>query len=136
MDTQDLVDRFRSDLADVNNPPLWTDDDIYAYIDEAQSSFVRAVGGIPDSSTPNLAVISVAANDTQFVYDTRILKIRSAYRQSDGREVRVLNFENMAKEGLRFNTPPTGGPTQLIVIGMDRNTARYIPIPNVADVLV
>jgi hypothetical protein len=134
MDSQDLLDRFRQDLSDINLPQLWSDDEVFGYIDEVQKSFVRAIGGIPDSSTPNLAQIAVGVGDLTFKYDTRILKMRSAYRLSDGREVRALNFENMAKEGLRFDG--CTGPVQLFVIGMDKDTARYVPIPNVADTLV
>jgi len=133
MNSQELVDLFRLDMSDVATPPLWSDDEIFGYADEAQKSFVRAIGGIADSSTPNLAVIPVAVNDVSFLYDARILKIRKAFRQSDGAPVLVMNYENVELQGLKFDG--SKGPVQMFVTGMDDGLAYYKPIPSVADTL-
>lgn len=119
-------------MADAAAPYLWSDILVYGYADDAQKMFARLTGGIPDM-TSAVSRVTVNINDVSFAFDEHILKVREAYRTSDGCPVKVVNYENMWKEGVRFNGAK--GPLQTIVIGADEATAFYAPIPSIADTL-
>lgn len=77
---------------------LWTDTEIFVYMDDAQKMFCREGGGIADS-TSTICTMQVAAGDTYIDYDPRILKLRDLRRASDGRNVNILNFEDLGHPG-------------------------------------
>ena len=140
-----LKDLFRSDVRDEASPPLWTDTEIFVYMDDAQKTFCRKGGGIADS-TSAICTMQVAAGDTHIDYDPRILKLRDLRRASDGRNVNILNFEDLGHHGwaqddygqstsfgtggVKFNTNPTA--VTGVVVGMDANKLRLVA-PAVAD---
>lgn len=131
MNSQELLRLFRSDVSDEAAPPLWSDVDIYSYIDDAQKQFCRLTGGIPDASTAEVTeVVAIVAAPTVELHES-ILKIRAAYRTSDGREVEIVNYEDMPAKGLRFDG--SDGPVRRLVIGMDENVARWLPIPDAQE---
>ena len=140
-----LKDLFRSDVRDEASPPLWTDTEIFAYMDDAQKMFCREGGGIADS-TSAICTLQVDTGDTYIDYDPRILKLRDLRRASDGRNVNILNFEDLGHPGwaqddygqstsfgtggVKFSTNPT--PITGVVVGMDANKFRLVA-PAVAD---
>ena len=63
-----LKDLFRSDVRDEASPPLWTDTEIFVYMDDAQKMFCREGGGIADS-TSTICTMQVVAGDTYIDYD-------------------------------------------------------------------
>lgn len=130
MDIDGLVSLFRKDMVDEASPPLWSDEEVFGYLDDAQREFAREIGGLQDSSSA-ISRVAVAVGQETFRYDQRILTIRDAYRVSDGRAVDVLNYKDLAKSGLRFDG--STGPLACIVIGMDECVARLLPIPSIAD---
>ena len=140
-----LKDLFRSDVRDEASPPLWTDTEIFVYMDDAQKMFCRKGGGIADS-TSSICTMQVVAGGTYIDYDPRILKLRDLRRASDGRNVNILNFEDLGHPGwaqddygqstsfgtggVKFNTNPTA--ITGVVVGMDANKLRLVA-PAVAD---
>ena len=140
-----LKDLFRSDVRDEASPPLWTDTEIFVYMDDAQKMFCREGGGIADSTT-TICTLQVTAGDTYLDYDPRILKLRDLRRVSDGRNVNILSFEDLGHPGraqddygqstsfgtggVKFNTNPTA--VTGVVVGMDANKLRLVA-PAVAD---
>lgn len=132
MKASEIVDLFRVEMHDTAEPPMFSDEQLYAYLNDAQQTFVRELGGIPDASSQFLQ-IAAAVNDTSFKYDHRILKIRGAYRLSDGCQVDVIDYEEMRTRGLRFDG--CTGHVEAIVIGMDEATVRYLKTVDLADTL-
>lgn len=130
MTPEEVVTLFRTEIADVATPQLWSDTEAYNYLDDAQTMFCRLTGGLPDSVS-DLTQVALAVGDTTFEVDERILKIRDAYRSSDGRRLYILNREDMERMGMRFDGRQ--GPIEAIIIGMDETTAYLYPVPNVAD---
>lgn len=130
MDSTGLVSLFRKDMSDEASPPLWSDDEVFGYADDAQKMFARLTGGIADS-TSALTFIGFDINQADFILDSRILKVRKAYRVSDGSPLAVVNYENMEKECVRFDGKK--GPLRTIVIGADEKVAYLLPIPSIAD---
>lgn len=139
MNSSDLLNALRLELADVTEPTLWSDAEIYGYIDESQKQFCRMVGGIGDGSSP-LTQLSIApviqvapappiAASEWVAISPLILKFRDAYRSADVRPVTIVNYEDMPAHGLRFNGRTAPHPDAL-VIGIEPGRARMYPAPN------
>lgn len=144
-----LKELFRTDSRDEAQPYLWSDAEIYSYMDDAQKMFCRKGGGIADSITPAITQIAVVAGSTQGNYDPRILKLRDLRRASDGQNVEIINFEDLghaprgtddyghfapAGGGPKFSTRL--GPVRAVVIGMDASAMRFIDVPEADDMLL
>jgi hypothetical protein len=132
VDSTGLVDLFRIEIADATSPFLWSDLEAYGFADDAQKMFARLTGGIPDASSA-ITQLPFDIGQADIKLDTRILKVRDAYRVSDGSEISVINYENMTKEGVRFDGKT--GPVRTVVIGADSKLAYFLPIPTIADTI-
>ena len=143
-----LKDLFRSDSRDDTPDYLWSDIEIFVYMDDAQKMFCRLTGGIADSSS-TLCSIAVTGGSPYADYDPRILKLRDLRRQSDGRNVELLNFEDLMDNrtprddygrftswsgGLKFSDRP--GLVTAAVVGMDANILRLLDVPQADDTLL
>lgn len=143
MNSTGLHDRFRSDTRDLGDPPLWTSAEIYQYLDDAQNMFARLTGGIADA-TSAVTQIAVTAGAVFVNLSPKILKIRTAQRLSDYRDVELLNVEDMQQPSITSDyglvtrhsrLDATVGPIRALVLGMEANKARLVDIPAVDDTL-
>jgi hypothetical protein len=132
MTPEEVVTLFRTEMVDWATPPLWTDFELYNHLNDAQEQFCDRTGGIPDSTSP-LTTVAITVNLPYFELDHRILKIRDAYRASDGKQITVVNYEDMDKRGMRFNGRT--GPLASIIIGMDDTQVIPYPVPSKTDTL-
>ena len=130
MTSGDLLDLFRDEMADKVTPYLWSDDLVFGYIDDACKRFCRLTDGIPDSTTATVVNLAIVAGTDTYPLSPLVLKIRTARRADNGREVLVLNEEDMAPQDRFFDNLP-GIPTALIT-GMDVDSVRVHPYPSVA----
>lgn len=124
MTSDELLALWRGEIGDIVAPYLWTDTEGYAFMDDAQRMFCRLTDGLADGSTPAVTQVVAAPGDTWLDLHPSIKKIRAANRLSDGRDVEVVNFEDMATRGLRFNGAT--GPLRSIVVGIEENKARAL----------
>jgi hypothetical protein len=124
----ELLVRFREDVADEAEPYLWSDQWVLDSIADAEDMWCRLTDGISDGTTDEATLIEVVA-DTDW-YDTHpsLLLIRSAIREDTGEPIEVLNYEDMATRGIRFNGD-TGKPRALIW-GIEDNKVRIWPVPD------
>lgn len=137
MDSTALLALFRADVRDEAAPYLWSDAEIYSYINDAQRMFCRLQGGIADASSA-VTQLSVTAADVFVPISPLILKLREARRESDGRDLELLNFEDMQSQrpvddyGYRagFRIDNTTGTVKAIVLGMEQNKIRLVHIPD------
>lgn len=128
MNTTELLTIFRAEVQDTVQPYLWSDELVYGYIDDAQKQFCRDTYGIADARSFRL---SIKADGTEwYKLDPRIIKLRSAYDSSDGKEIELLASEKMSVSGRRFDGAE--GRTKALVLGLEDNTVRTWPKPNVA----
>ena len=140
MNSTALLALFRADVRDEAVPYLWSDTEILSYIDDAQKMFCRLQGGIADSSSA-LTLLEIAAGDKFATYDPRILKLRSAYREDNGRELELLNFEDLqfrqaeSDYGYRpgFKIDNSEGELRALVTGMEANKVRLWRVPTEAQ---
>ena len=133
MASSDLRDQFRQDVVDVELPVLWSDQEIYAYIDDAQKMFCRLTGGLGDGSTVAITQLPIAPAGEWVTLSPLILKIRSAYRVSNGCPLEVINYEDMSLLGVRFDGK--SGPALRIVLGIEPGKVRLHPKPNDTDTI-
>lgn len=144
MTPAELYDRFRLNVVDTERPYLWTDDEVYSYLDDAQKMFYRLTRGIA-----GVMYVPFTAGDTFVPISDRILKIRRAALTSDGRPLRLANFEQLETEprhAYDYDYGPGSGfrdsgwsPLQLdatpgivtaVVLGMVENQLRLVRVPD------
>lgn len=136
MDSTALLALFRADVRDEAEPYLWSDAEIFSYMDDAQKMFCRLQGGIADASSV-ITRIDVVAGDVLVPISPLILKLREARRSADGYDLEILNFEDMQshrpvddygyRSGYRIDN--TVGTVKAIVVGMETNKIRLVQIP-------
>lgn len=143
MNSGDLYSLFRSDVVDTAAPYLWTDTEVYAYMNDAYLSFARLTGGIPDA-TSSITRIPVQTGQMLAVVSPLILRFRQAYLVSTGEELKVVNDQDIAsmqsvdygqmRKIIMDNRP---GPIRYMVTGLDRNrdggTVRWVQTPAAND---
>lgn len=132
MNSTDLKDLFRETVMDQEEPKLWSDSEVYRYIDDAQKMFCRLTGGLGDATSTLTQIAFTTASDW-VTTSALILKIRQASFVSDGRPVELMNAEDMPARRLRFDGRPAL-PKNLI-IGIEAHKARLHPYPDRADTL-
>lgn len=139
MTPTELYDLFRSDVSDVARPYLWSDTEVYAYMNDAYSMYFRLIGGIGDSTSDVTQIDAVAGEPYADIHPS-ILYIRHAHRMSDGRELKRMNFEDLGTlteydygiaAPMRITDEP--GAISGIIIGMEPNKVRWLKVPEVDD---
>lgn len=133
MTPAEVLSLFRTEMNDSVTPYLWSDAEVYAYMDDAQRMFCRYTDGIADATTSAVCTIAVAQNATWLTLHEAILKIRAITRASDGRPIDVINFEDMAARGIRLDG--TTGPIDQVIVGMEENKLRAVKTVSLADTL-
>ena len=131
MNSVELKNAFRVDVDDTVAPFLWSDVDIASYMDDAQKMFCRLTNGLSDSTTPAVCEVAVVAGTAVAPISDRILKIRRASRNSDGRPVTIVNVEDLDSKGIRLDN--RAGRVDYIVTGMDEHKVRWVHTPDAAD---
>jgi hypothetical protein len=131
VDSTSLLKLFRTELQDLEDPPLWANSEVLAYMDDAQKMFCRLTVGLGDASTPSVTCIAAPVGGVWAPLSPLILKIRAAYRISDGRTVDIVNYEDVTAYGCRFNG--NVGPLRALIIGMQPDRVRFWPIPSMSD---
>jgi hypothetical protein len=126
MNSTEALDLLRLEIADTKLPSLWSDGEIYGYLDDAQKMFCRNTEGISDGSTTAVVDILVTPGTDWVDLHPAILTIRTLARGDNGREVDLLSPEDMAKRGLLFDGLP--GAVHRLVVGIEENKARVHPV--------
>lgn len=125
MNSSELLDLFRDEAEDQAEPYLWPDERVFSYIEDAQTMFCRKTDGISDATTPAVTTVAIAVDTDWVDLHPSILKIRSVTRTDTGREIEVLNHEDLPGRGWRFDGRT--GPVKALVIGIEENKARVFP---------
>lgn len=128
MNAAELVERFRADIDDVALPYLWSDAELYSYLDSAQKTFCRKTQGIPDVLT-----LTLVASTEWYERDPRIRKIRGATRSVSagiGRRIDVWDYATQRAQCDYFDS--RSGPINDLVDGQRKGYLRAYPIPNAA----
>lgn len=128
MDSTEILEEFRRQIDDLETPPLWSDAEVYSYLDDAQTMFCRKTEGIEDSRTPTVCRVSIVPGEEWYAKSPLITKVRSASRMDTGRPVDVLSPENAARQGVMFSAARQG-PVRALVDGQTKGYWRAWPVP-------
>ncbi len=141
MTPQQLFDRFRADVIDLKDPPLWSDDEVWGYLDDAQSMLCRLTDGLRDS-TSAATQVAITATEPWVDIDPSVLTIRSAKLVSTSKPVRVFSYEDVAGCDGTNKPWPWGvsdldlpGTVLAAIIGMEEGRLRLVQVPIVDDAL-
>lgn len=142
MTSDELLGLFRLETTDTVAPYLWSDAEIYAYINDAYYMFVRLTGGVSDFTTPSICEIDASKEEPTANVSPKILRFVTAHRRSDGREITVLNYTDMNRNlmsdyGITVSgAMPRGiGKVRAMVIGLQKGIVRWIDIPDADDTI-
>lgn len=142
MDSTELYTAFREDVVDTARPYLWSDNEVFRYMNEAYRMFVRLTGGVADF-TSDATLVDVVTGEGTVTLHPSLLRVRSpATLRSNGREIKVLNPEDShnlnaddygrIRPLLSLKKP---GDVRYMIIGGERNKAQLVNIPTVDDVI-
>lgn len=140
MNTEELISLFRTEVADIEQPYLWTHDEVLTYLNDAYRMFVRFIGGVPDSSSPATKVAFVAGNSV-VTLDPSILRVTRAFRVGDGVELAVIDHTDvpLVREGGQLRLLRVGssaGAPNYLVMGADPGKADLYPTPTTSGTLL
>lgn len=138
MNSGSLYESFREDVVDTALPYLWTDPEVFGYMDAAYRQFVRLTVGISDFTSDATKVDIVAGEATSPMHPS-ILRVMNAYK-SDGFEVLVANMTdasfmqsndyNIVRQLLMDSSP---GPVRYMVVGAEKYKVKWVQVPEVSD---
>lgn len=143
MNSTQLLSLFRTQTRDDVQPYLWSDVELYAYMNDAYSMFVRLTGGVSDF-TSDICEVPVIAGEGVGYVSRKILFFNSARRASDNLELRIVNQEEMggtfSKSDYgwtrRYKLDDRVGPLCGMVIGMQEGVVRWLDVPEKDDLVL
>lgn len=136
MTTDELYDLFRRDVVDTAQPYLWSDEEVYAYMNDAYYMFVRLTGGISDFLS-DVCLLTASQGEKNGEISESILVVRTATLEESGETVKVINaqdVESLSDEDYgilrRINNSTTIGRVRYMVIGMQPGLVQWVNIPD------
>lgn len=137
MTSDELYDLFRKDVVDTVTPYLWSDSEVYAYMNDAYTMFVRLTGGIQDFLTDDVCLVTAATGEAYSAIHPSILFVRQATIDATGETVRVINAQDMERLNdedfgmlRRLNQSDSVGKVKYMVVGIQPDTVRWVNIPD------
>lgn len=127
MNSTSLLEFWRSQVMDSERRYLWSDDEAFAYMNEAQNQFCRLTEGISDATTPEVVRVSVEATEIFADVHPKILTFRQAVLLSTGNKLDIKNHTEITKWDNAL------GNITAMIVGMERNKIRWDKTPTVAD---
>lgn len=137
MTPNELLNLFRSEVDDKALPYLWSDEEFYAYLNEAHDLFVRLIGGLADRRSP-MTKLTYKSGDQFKKYDDRILRIKGAFDETNT-IISVRNLDNFETGyldddyGSRYRASlddGVTGPIKYLITDIDANEIQFYPIPD------
>lgn len=137
MESHELLCTFREDVVDDTAPYLWSDREVYQYMNDAYFMFVRLTGGIADGSS-SVTQLTAADGVATTPLDESILRIRTARNVTDNKPIKVINIQDeddltTDDYGVIRNTSniETPGPVRYMIIGEEDEYVRWVNVPEV-----
>ena len=137
MTVTELLDLFRKEVDDDVKPYLWSDEEFFTYLDEAQDTFVREIGGIADRRS-SLTSISYKSGNQFKKFDERIYRIKGAFDE-ENRILTIRNLDNFESGyleddyGTQINAgldDSRTGPIKYLITDVESNEIQFYPLPD------
>jgi hypothetical protein len=129
MTSSDLLETFRTEMADTQAPYLWGDTEVFGFMDEAQNQFCRKTSGIADSRTAAVCDLAVVPGTDWYTTHSSILTVRKITRADTGRPVDMLTAEQADSRSVYFLAALLG-VIKYVVLGIEPHAVRISPMPN------
>lgn len=135
MTPAEVVDLFRTQVHDVAEPYLWSDDEAFEFLNDAQTMFCRLTDGLADATTPDVTTLNIVPGQSLYPMHPSIKYIRHATRADNGRDVPVMNADAHQSEVQRWagpygsNTASQPGVLRRLVLGEDEAQILAYPQP-------
>jgi len=137
MESHELLGTFRCDVVDDVKPYLWSDPEVYQYINDAYFMFVRLTGGIADGSS-SVTTLTAADGVATTALDESIMRIRTARNVTDNNHpIKILNIQDQEEWAAEdygvwrsVNNIDTVGRVRYMIIGEEEGYVRWINVPD------
>lgn len=139
MNTTELYTLFRADVVDTKKPYLWSDVEVFSFMDDAQTMFTRLGLGIADTTTDEVVRVSVVTGEEHADVHPSILTFRRAELVSTNRPLALRNINDDTRLGDDYGrifstgTEHSSGPVRGMVIGEEYNKVRWVGVPTEDD---
>lgn len=141
MNAGELVSLFRNEVMDTAAPYMWSDTEVYVYLNDAYSMLVRFVGGVEDISSPAVTSVSYSAGATEVSLHPSVLRIVRAFNNA-GTEIPVIEStdrplirDTNGNIALLNVGSSSATDVQYLVMGADHRKALLHPIPTASGEL-
>lgn len=135
MDTDGLIAQFRREADDRQTPYLWSDEDVQAWLDEAEQEAAIRAHLLPEKVNTDICQVAVTADTATYSLHAALLTIRHArFVTAGGQACRLLVVSQEAIDGIcpNWRDADHGQPQFLI---HDEQTATLVPPPSDAGTL-
>jgi len=137
VESHELLAAFRCDVVDDVEPYLWSDGEVYHYINDAYFMFVRLTGGIPDG-TSNVTTLTATTGEATTPIDPSIMRIRTARNTTaQNRPMKIINVQDIDDlttedygRWLSINQIDEPGRPEYMVIGEEEDYVRWVKVPD------
>lgn len=137
----EVLDEFRRQVKDLEQPYLWSSTEALGYLTDAQDSFIRFTGGIPDATTRALTDLPLVVDAPFAAFSPYILRIRSARLVTGKTTVRLIQEGDLA--GIQTSDYGTSnlaalddtdtGTVEAGILGLEEHKIRWYKVPATAD---
>lgn len=127
MNSTTLLEYWRAQIVDQNRRYLWSDDEAFVYMNEAQSMLCRLTQGISDATTPEVVTVPIVTGEIFAPTHESILNFRQAVLVSTGRPLDIKNHTEIK----RWDN--TIGTVSQMIIGLENHKVRWNYTPAVDD---
>lgn len=127
MNVADFITTFRREMVDDASPPLWSDEDIAAYLDEAVREACERARLIEDSTTPAVTILAVMAGQASYQLHPSVIDLKRATYL--GKPLDLSSVEAEDQNDMTWENRVGSEPLRYIYSGM--GTLRIVPIPTV-----
>jgi hypothetical protein len=108
-------------------PYLWSDDEGFVYMNEAQNQFCRMTQGVSDATTPEVVTVPVITGELFSPTHESILSFRQATLDSTGYNLDIKNNTEIK----RWDN--TVGTVSQMIIGLENHKVRWNYTPALDD---
>lgn len=95
MAPSELFDAFRLEVDDLADGTLWSEDEIYRYMDQAQREFARKTDCFLDATTASVTQIAITANQALVTLSPLVTKVRRGELASNFNTVKATTLAEM-----------------------------------------
>lgn len=130
MDTDGLIAQFRREADDRQTPYLWSDEDVQAWLDEAEQEAAIRAHMLPERVNADLCQIAVTADTDTYELHESVLTIRHARfvgASGNKQTLKVVSPDGMDAINPCWRDDSAGQPYYLV---QDEQTAILVPTPS------